>query len=178
MAHFEHVLNRLLAIEWWEPVEPSQFDALAMINEHFRRLALWCGELNIEEPHYWHFTNLAHHFHPDLMMPDNDLLNEEGRIEIPGVAGTTRLMMHHALDWAYLLDVYPEIAALYDHLPYPYEPALKVFDKRIAIGYHDYSYEYRLERITENGDMMIGPIFELGRPEYYLQLMAYHEADV
>ncbi|MCI0711058.1 MAG: hypothetical protein L0154_12950 [Chloroflexi bacterium] len=178
MGHFEHTLQRLLVIEWWEPVEPSQFDALAMINEHFRRIALWCDELNIEDTSYWHFTNLTEYFHPDLMMPDNDLLNEERRIEIPGVAGTTRLIMHNALDWAYLTDVYPEISALYDHMPHPYEAALKVFEKRIAIGYHDYSYEYRMESITEEGYMMIGPIFELRKPEYYLQLTPYHDTDV
>lgn len=176
MVQFEYTLERLEAIEWWEPVVKSQFDALAVINEHFRRTALWCTELTIEG-NYWHFTNLAHQFHPDLLMPDNNLLNEERRIEIPGVSGTTRLIMHHALDWAYLMDIYPEIPQLYEHLPHPYEPAIRVFEQRIAFGYHDYSYEYRFETTMPGGGQIIGPVFELQRQQYYLTLAAYELPD-
>jgi hypothetical protein len=172
MGHFEHTLQRLQAIEWWEPAEHSHIDSLALMNEHFRRMALWCSELHVDDS-YWHFTNLAHQFHPDLTMPENDLLNEDRRIEIPGVAGTTRLVMHNALDWAYLLDVYPEIPLLFDQLPTPYEPAVSLFEQRIAVGYHDYSYEYRMETALTGGGKMIGPIFELRDQQHYLRLAPY-----
>ena len=53
MGYFERTLERIKAIDWWALQDWVLSDPLTMINEHFRRMALWFKVLEVEET-YWH----------------------------------------------------------------------------------------------------------------------------